>query len=320
MARNVKISTIGSSYAQVDGSLSNQEMWEKVKEHVAKQVDQVLPDKPDLIVLTEMCDFPFPKSYSMDFAGPFSDSRGTDNVRFFSRIAKENGCNLSFSTIARGVGGYYTNTTFLLDRGGKIAGRYDKYYVTGGENRCNIKYGDKTPIFKMDFGTVACAICFDLNFDDLRERYKALKPELIIFASQFHGGLLQQIWANECRSYFVGSIAHQRPSAVLSPLGEMVAYSTDYLNFATATVNFDYALAHLKEKKKLLDLKDKYGAGATLYDPCYLGYFMLTCESPDMSIDEMLKEFDILTYDEYIIESREQRNWPDNQGENAVEY
>jgi len=315
MARRVKISTIGGPYAQVDGSLSHGEMWDAVKGHITKQIDQVLPDKPDLIVLTEMCDFPFPSAYKMDFAGPFADERGTDNVRFFSRIAKENNCNLSFSTIARGVGGYHTNTTFLLDRDGGVAGQYDKYYVTGGENRCGIRYGDKTPLFKLDFGTVACAICFDLNFDDLREKYSALEPELIIFSSQFHGGLMQQIWAHECRAFFVGSIAHQRPSAILSPLGETLACSTDYMNYATATINLDYVLAHLAEKKQLDDLKKKYGAGVTVYDPCHLGYFMLTNEMDGVSIEDLTKEFNITTYDEYLAQSRAQRGEPDNLGE-----
>ena len=298
MAKNVKISTIGGPnfYLTVDDSQPYEEIWDKLKIHLTKQIDQVLPDKPDLIVLTEMCDLPmeYPSERMKTFVGEFTDRRGNDNINFFGRVAKENRCNISFSTVTRGRGGYYMNTTVLTDRNGNIAGTYDKYYVTGTENTWNIRYGHKTPLIPLDFGKVACAICFDLNFDDLRDSYKAQKPDLIIFSSMFHGGLLQQMWANTCRAHFVGAIAHQRPSSIISPLGETLAYSTDYLNYATATVNLDYALVHLKEKNKLLDLKEKYGSGATLYDPCYLGYFMLTCETPDMSIDEMLKELIII--------------------------
>ena len=319
--RNVRISTIGGPnfYLPVDAKLPYAEMWSKVREHLTRQIEQVLPDRPDLIVLTEMCDLPreFPYPEMKDFIDGYVSSRGNDNIRFFGRIAAENRCNISFSTMTRGKGDYYTNTTFLLDRDGCVAGKYDKYYVTDAENTWNVKYGTKTPIISMDFGTVACAICFDLNFDDLRERYAELKPDLIIFSSMFHGGLMQQIWANECRAHFVGAIAHQRPSSILSPLGETLAYSTDYMNYVTATINLDCAFAHLKEKAKLLELKKRYGAGVTIYDPCHIGYFMLTSEMPDKSVSEMLKEFDILTYDEYIAESRALRNKPDNRGESA---
>jgi hypothetical protein len=321
MARNVKISTIGGPdfYLAVDAKLPYADMWDKVKAHLAKQIDQVLPDKPDLIVLTEMCDLPmeFPSSEMKDFVKGYVDSRGADNLRFFGRVARENHCNISFSTVTRGEGDYYMNTTFLLNRDGSVAGQYDKYYVTYGEYTWNIRYGIETPLISMDFGKVACAICFDLNFDDLRERYVRLKPDLIIFASMFHGGLMQQVWANTCRSYFVGAIAHQRPSSILSPLGETLAYTADYLNYVTTTVNLDYAFAHLREKKQLLELKKRYGAGVTLYDPCYIGYFMLTSELPDKSVEEMIKEFNIVTYDDYIIESRALRNTPGNQGASA---
>jgi len=267
--------------------------------------------------MTEMCDFPFPSSYKMDFAGKFTDSRGTDNIRFFSRVAKENNCNVSFSTIAKGKGDYHTNTMYLLNRRGEIIGQYDKYYVTGGENKSGSLYGDKTPVFDMDFGRVSCAICFDLNFDDLRDKYKKLKPEMIIFASQFHGGLLQQIWANECRAFFVGAIAHQIPSSILSPLGEILFYSTNYLNYATGIINMDCAFAHLAEQSKITELKKKYGGGVTLYDPCHIGYFMLTNELDGITINEMFKEFGILSYDDYLAEQRENRLKPGNIGESG---
>ena len=321
MARNVKISTIGGPnfYLPVDSKLPYTDMWEKVKTHLTGQIEQALPDRPDLIVLTEMCDLPreFPYSEMKDFIKGYVGSRGNDNIRFFSRVAAENRCNISFSTVTRGIDDYYMNTTFLLNRDGSIAGQYDKYYVTSAENTWNIKYGNKTPLISMDFGKVACAICFDLNFDDLRDLYKELKPELIIFSSMFHGGLMQQVWANTCRAFFVGAIAHQRPSSILSPLGETLAYSTDYTNYVTATINLDYAFVHWRDRKQLFELKKHYGAGVTLYDPCEIGYFMLTNELPDKTVEEMIREFNIITYDEYIIESRALRNTPGNYGESA---
>ena len=321
MARNVKISTIGGPdfYLKLDGSLPYPEMWEKLQEYLTKQIAQVLPERPDLIVLTEMCDLPFEfeRSRMRDFVGAFTDHRGGDNIRFFGRAARENRCYISFSTVTRGRGDYYMNTTFLIGRDGAVAGRYDKYYVTDTENKWNIRYGTEAKLIGLDFGSVACAICFDLNFDDLREKYKALKPDLILFSSMFHGGLMQQIWANECRAFFTGAIAHQRPSSILSPLGETLACSADYTNYATATINLDWEFVHLKDLNLLNELKRKYGTAATIYDPCHIGYFMLTCEDRDMTVKDMINEFGITSYDEYLAESRTLRSGPDKRGESA---
>jgi len=312
MARYVKISTIGGPYHHVDESLTYPEVWEKMKTHLTNQIGQVLPDRPDLIVLTEVVDLP--AYYPTRLMKEFVDYRGNDNINFFGRIAKENKCNISFSTITRGKGDYYFNTTIIVDREGNVAGRYNKYYPTYTEIlQWDVRCGTETPVIRLDFGNVVCAICFDLNFDDLKERYKALKPEIIIFSSQFHGGLMQKTWANECRAFFVGAIAHQRPSSILSPLGEELACSTDYLNYATGTINLDYALVHLRDLNQMLELKKKYGAGVTIYDPFHLGYFMLTNDMPDLTVGDMIKEFDIMTYDEYIDYSVNLRNEPGRQ-------
>jgi hypothetical protein len=306
MARYVKISTIGGPYHHVDKSETYGFMWEQMKEHLRKQIEQVLPDCPDLIVLTEFGDLP--AYLPPEIMTPFVDFRGEDNIKFFGDIARVNRCNISFSTLTRGKGDYYLNTTFVLNRDGGIAGVYHKNHITQTENTWNIRYGTETPLIELDFGKVVCAICFDINFEELLTRYRVLKPELIIFSSQFHGGLLQQMWANTCRAFFVGSIAHQRPSSILTPLGETVCCSTDYMNFATGTINLDYAFVHLRDLEQMTKLKKAYGTGVTIYDPCYIGYFMLSSELADVSVADMMREFEIMSYDQYLQQSIDNRN------------
>ena len=313
MARKVKISTIGFPYLPLDASLPHSEIWDKMKEYLTKQIKQVLPDRPDLIVLPEVCDLPDHHPPSLYDA--FLNYRGNDNINFFGRIAKENHCNISFSTISRGNGDYFFNSTYLLNRNGSIAGVYDKYYVVPIEYSWNIRCGLQTPLIPLDFGKVACIICFDLNFDDLRDRYRDLKPDLIIFASMFHGGLMQQMWAQTCRAHFVGSIAHSRPSAILNPLGETLAYSTNDFNYATATANLDCATICLRDKTQIGELKKAYGPdGVTLFDPGNIGYHLLTSERDDVSVWEMIEKFGIMTYDEHLHNSRKLHNDPANQG------
>ena len=314
MSKYVKISTIGAPYLKLDDSMPFDDMWEQLKLHLTRQIDQVLPDKPDLIVLPEMCDTPDHHPKTNDFV----DFRGRGNIDFFANIAKENNCNISFSTILRGKGDYYTNTTCVLNRDGSIAGMYDKYYVVPIEYGFNIRCGTKTPLIPLDFGNVACAICFDLNFDDLRDRYRNPKPDLIIFSSMFHGGIMQQMWAQTCRSFFVGAISHSRPSAVISPLGEIIAYSTNYTNYVTAQINLDYELVHLKDAKQLSLVKKKYGPGVTIFDPCNLGYVMLSSEMAEVSAVDMVREFGLEPFDEIIQRSIYLHSLPGNQGEHRT--
>ncbi|MCL2421112.1 MAG: hypothetical protein FWD03_04575 [Defluviitaleaceae bacterium] len=299
MAKHVKISTIGCGFHQVDGSHSHAETWEQVKKHLTRQMEQVLPDRPDLIVLPEVCDVP--EGYDAASLQAYIKHRGDANIRFFSDIAKAAHCNIAFTTYIPANGGHLHNTCVIIDRQGAVAGTYDKNYIPPMETYSNVRCGTEAPLIQLDIGRVACVICFDLNFDALLMHYKATKPDLIIFPSMFHGGIMQQLWAQSCRSYFVSSIAHSRPSAIISPVGEVLAYSTNYQNHVTKTVNLDYELIHVDfNMEKLSRLKQKYGTEVTIFDPGNIGYVMLCSESKDVSAADMLREFEITALDDYL--------------------
>ena len=131
----------------------------------------------------------------------------------------------------------------------KLQAPYDKNHPTIGEIEQGKLPGTKVPIIECDFGRVAAVICFDLNFDRLREQVKAAKPDLILFSSNYHGGLMQGYWAYSCRSHFVGSIRRIAPSEIRNPLGNVIATNTDYFDYAVADVNLDCELVHLDSIK-----------------------------------------------------------------------
>src|SRR5690606_5272866 len=98
------------------------------------------------------------------------------------------------------------NSLILLDRKGKLAGTYNKNFPTIYEMDAGIIPGKEVSVIQCDFGKVALAICFDLNFDELRLQYAKAKPDIVLFSSVYHGGLMQGAWAYSCRSYFVSAI------------------------------------------------------------------------------------------------------------------
>jgi len=300
MARYVKISTIGCELVDADLSLSYEDAKAYVEAYLAKHIAQVLPDRPDLILLPEMCDVPH--NYDVPRRMDYLRRRGDAHIDFFAAIAKQNNCNLAYCTYRMGAGDYALNTVYVLDRAGRVAGVYNKnHVVVPSEIDQQVRCGTEAPIFDLDIGRVACSICFDLNFDVLWAHYKAQKPEIILFCSMYHGGIVQQLRAQSCRSYFVGAICDARPSAIISPIGEIVAYSTNYTNYATATVNLDYALAHFDyNQDKINDMKAKYGSKVTIFDPGNIGYFMLTSEHESLTIRDMIKEFGVTELDDYF--------------------
>jgi len=306
-SNKVKIVTIGGGGAMVNAGNNRdyRKLTEQIIEYWKKEFNKVLIYKPDLIVLSEACDRPSGLSDKEQFE--YYKVRKNQVQDYFASVAKENRCYIAFGA-KHEVNGVWWNSCIVLDRKGKQAGVYHKNYPTIYESE-HIRAGTETPLIQCDFGRIACAVCFDLNFDELRERNAALKPDIILFPSMYHGGLEQSKWAYSCRSFFVCAFGFlNAPSEIRNPLGEVVAASTNYYNYAVATVNLDRKLVHLDYNwEKLVALKKKYGDKVIVSDPGKLGVVMITSEDDKVSADDMVKEFNIELLDNYFDRSRQNR-------------
>ena len=271
----------------------------------------LLKDRPDLIVVPEVCDS---NGYAYEPAkmAAYYEARGREpeknRVRaLFAETAKKNRCYVAYPAI-QWLGGKSYNTLELFDRDGRSVGVYRKNYITVYEDDWGRSFGEEAPVWKTDFGSVAPTICFDLNFTELLDRYKTQHPRLILFASAYHGGLMQGYWAYQCRSYFVGAFGRGE-NTVLNPLGEKIARSTNYFPRVTARINLDYEVVHLDENwGKLSAVKAKYGPKVTIFDPGHVGAVLLTSEMRDISAADIVKEFKIERWDDYYRRSIERRN------------
>ena len=201
----IKIATIGPRPLNVDINTEPQEVVNKMIAHWKSRFAQVLPDRPDLIVVPEACDRP--SNFNLDKRLEYYRVRKDQIQNFFAKVAKENHCYIVYSAAREMEDGTWRNSSVLLDRMGKVAGIYNKNHVVIEETtKAGILCGRDAPVIDCDFGRVAFAICFDLNFDELRLKYVKAKPDLLIFSSMYHGGLMQPYWAYSCRCHFVGAI------------------------------------------------------------------------------------------------------------------
>ncbi len=309
---HVKIATIGAVTPQFEQGTSPQKMVDGMIEFWKRELAQVLPDQPDLIVLPEACDRPRGLETKQQFE--YFDVRKNQVQDYFISVAKANNCYIAFGTKHKINDGSWRNSCIIIDRNGKINGIYNKNFPTIGEMEADIKASNEAPVFKLDFGTVGCAICFDLNFDELLKKYQQSQPDIIIFPSMYHGGLVQNYWAYSTRAFFVSALGTRTaPSEIRNPLGDVVATTTNYFNFIVTTINLDSRLAHLDFNwGKLRALKNKYGDKVTIYDPGEVGAVLISSEHKNISAEEMIEEFGIELLDDYFARSRNFRHNPGN--------
>lgn len=312
MARYAKISVVGLEELRTPYRDDLESLVQEMQDYMWQNIKKVLPDKPDLILLPEASDrFP---AFTMEQRKAYYRHRG-DRIRDFLRdVARENHCYIAYSA-ARYLPEEKTlpfrNSTQIIGRDGEIVGIYDKNHLVPFElDDGEIAYGTEAPVFELDFGRVACAICFDLNYTELLDQYAAQKPDLILFSSMYHGGTMQEIWAYTCRSYFACALGGRtlKPNRILNPFGETVATSTNYLNYVTTRINLDYELIHFDHHwEKLAAAKAKYGDRLTVYDPGFIGFVLVSYEDTDQTVRDVMKEFDMITTDEYFDNCRAHR-------------
>ncbi len=307
----VRIATLGPRSPSVDASTEPQKIVERMIAHWRREFSQVLPDRPDLIVVPVACD---------GVAGLARDKRleyyrvRKNQVRdFFAKVAAENRCYVVYSATREMEDGTWRNSSVLIDRQGQIAGVYNKNHVVIEETtESGILCGREAPVFECDFGRVAFAICFDLNFDELRLKYVKAKPDLIVFSSMYHGGLMQAYWAYSCRAHFVGAV-NGLPCEIRNPQGEVIASSTNYFDYVVADVNLDCRLAHLDYNwSRLRELKNRYGTKVKISDPGFLGSVLVSSEDEKISVDEMIGEFKIELLDDYMARALAHRHTAGN--------
>jgi len=124
------------------------------------------------------------------------------------------------------------NTAVLLDRRGRIAGKYRKVHLPREEWTKGITPGDSYPVFKTDFGTVAIQICYDWFFPEA-EAIFALKGAEIIFAptwgntlpdedGRVNGESVFRVRARDNGVYMVPSV-YSGNSLVIDPMGRILA-------------------------------------------------------------------------------------------------
>jgi len=309
MARRVKIATFSIKPPLLQNIPKDVRIEDFMVKFLEAEINKVLNDKPDLIVLPECSDWP--NGLRGDALIEYYTTRTGKVLNRIREIARENHCYIAYSSQREAPeDGVRRNSVEMIDRNGETVGIYNKNFVVVTEKTVTGVYpGEDITVFDCDFGRVGALICFDLNFKELREKYKAAGVDLMLFSSQFHGGIMRNMFAYETQSYFVASCGWDgNPGEIINPLGESVARTTNYITWVVKEINLDCKVVHLDfNDKKLAAAKNKYGEKFQVYDIGYVAVVLLTYEGDDQTIDDVIKEFDIELVDDYFARSRAAR-------------
>ena len=275
-----------------------------------RYIDTAALDKPDIILLTEGCMHNSKRTASAKVKDEKSEPlpKGGPITRFLARKAKQHNTYIIGSywrKDEKGRGRY--NSAVLIDRQGKVVGAYDKMFPTIGEMEGGVLPGKGARVFDTDFGRIGALICFDLNFGELLDEYKKQRVELLCFLSAFRGGFMVPAIAFRNQCFIASAVPHEN-GVIVDPLGRTLAESSAYGRIIFARINLDSQIVHIDYNvQRVRALKEKYREQVSIETASPEAVYFLSSLHPEVSIQDMIEEFEIETLDEYLDRAREER-------------
>ena len=94
-------------------------------------------------------------------------------------------------------------------------------------------------------------------------------------------------------------------------MGQLLASTTNYYDFVTARVNLDCRVAHLNYNwERFAAARKKYGAKVKIYDPGFLASVLLSSETDEFTVANLVQEFGIELLDDYLARAQAHRLAP----------
>jgi predicted amidohydrolase len=139
-------------------------------------------------------------------------------------------------------GGRTYNTAVLVDREGRIAGKYRKTHLPLAEVEDGITPGSDYPVFDTDFGRIGILICWDYVFPEPTRILRLKGAEIVLVpiagdSGTRHWDTITRARAIDNGVFLVTSISQGLASRIVDPDGEVLAEAMEGL----ATADIDLA-------------------------------------------------------------------------------
>ena len=130
------------------------------------------------------------------------------------------------------------NTAVLIDRTGRLAGKYRKVYLPRDEVDGGLTPGSDYPVFATDFGKVGLMICWDVQYTDPARALALGGAELILMPIWGGDETLGKARAIE-NHVFLASSGYDYPTYVMDPDGKTLALAKERGKAAIATIDLN---------------------------------------------------------------------------------
>lgn len=200
------------------------------------------------------------------------------------------------------IDGVLRNVAILFDRSGKISGTYIKRYTTQGEVAAGIIPSDSNSVFETDVGKVGIAICFDINWSEIWTTFEN-KADIVFWISAYEGGFPLEARAWLHRLPIVSSVMSYH-SKLIDISGKVLIQTSRWNRMVLANFNLDREIFHVDNQyAKIQQIQDKYGEKVAIESFTEEHYFVLESLSQDLTVSQIIDEFGLITFKEYISES-----------------
>jgi predicted amidohydrolase len=210
-------------------------------------VERTAPAKTDIILLPEGITVVGTGKQYVEVAEPVP---GPTTERL-ARVAKQHSTYLVAGIYER-EGHTVYNTAVLLDREGRLAGKYRKVFLPVEEIEHGLTPGNEYPVFHTDFGAIGLMICYDVFFPDPARALARQGAEIILMPIWGGDETLAKARSIDNKVFLVTS-GYDHPTYIQDPDGNRIAAAPERGTAAVATI--DLARRYVDPKTNLGDMR-----------------------------------------------------------------
>jgi len=202
-------------------------------ESFARLIEQAATERPDIICLPEGITI---VGNGLSYAAAAETIPGPSTQRL-GEMARALRAYIVAGLMERD-GSVVYNTSVLIDRQGRLIGKYRKVYLPREEVEGGVTPGNDLPVFDTDFGRVGMMICYDSFFADPARALAAKGAEIILMPIWGGDELPRRARALENHLTLVTSSYDMR-TGIINPRGEFIATDDQNRPIAVAEIDLD---------------------------------------------------------------------------------
>ncbi len=197
-------------------------------------------EKPDLVI--------FPETFLTRWVPDPGETKGAQPIpgphtEWAAKWARRLHTNVVVSLREKDGERYFVSAA-VIDREGKLVGRYRKTQFTVGEYEGGYDWGTELPVFDLDFGRIGVLICWDLWFPEAARTLRVKGAEIIAYPiASTNPTFYDVMWrsrAVENGLYLAAAISGpggRCPARVVGPDGKVLAEAWDEQTYAATTID-----------------------------------------------------------------------------------